>query len=208
MPHPSVERLSAYLDGDLAEPLLTQTARHLESCGTCRRRIEELRDLVRAAGALGDREPERDLWPGIAQRLDTGARLPARRWAMVAVALAAAAVVAGVVYFALPGDPRGSSEGRFAEIESRVRAETAAADELEERLASSPAVTAVAAVAGQRLARERQVIDGALEETREALAEDPGNPFLEEHLRRLSRQRVRLLEGVGRAARPATGSTG
>ena len=53
------QMLSAYMDGELMEPYLTQVKEHLEHCQACRTRLEELRalmDKVKAAAI-----PEEDL---------------------------------------------------------------------------------------------------------------------------------------------------
>ena len=39
------QMLSAYLDGELAEPYKTQVEEHLEHCGACRKRLDDLEKL-------------------------------------------------------------------------------------------------------------------------------------------------------------------
>ena len=67
--HPT-ERLSAYLDGDLAAPDRVAVERHLAGCRECSAVLADLGRLARAARELEDREPATDLWPGIAGRLE------------------------------------------------------------------------------------------------------------------------------------------
>lgn len=69
------ERLSDYLEGDLAPSGEERVRAHLRACAACRAALAELRDVVRRAGSLQDSPPERDLWPGIVARIegrDTG----------------------------------------------------------------------------------------------------------------------------------------
>jgi hypothetical protein len=68
--------LSAYLDGDLAEPRRRELEAHLAGCADCRAVLVELREVVNQARALTDAPPAEDLWPAIAARIRT-ARDPA-----------------------------------------------------------------------------------------------------------------------------------
>jgi anti-sigma factor RsiW len=63
------DRLSEYLDDELAAPERTALEAHLETCAACTQTLGELRRVVRRARVLGDRQPARELWPGIAQRI-------------------------------------------------------------------------------------------------------------------------------------------
>jgi len=63
------DRLSSYLDDDLAPGERLELERHLLDCRTCRTTLEELRAVVTAAHSLEHDGPARDLWPGIATRL-------------------------------------------------------------------------------------------------------------------------------------------
>jgi len=53
------DRLSEYLDGELARPERTTLEAHLASCDACRRTLDELRRVVTNARALDDRPPTR-----------------------------------------------------------------------------------------------------------------------------------------------------
>ncbi|HEX6884104.1 MAG TPA: zf-HC2 domain-containing protein [Planctomycetota bacterium] len=66
---PWQDRLSEYLDGELAPGEHAALERHLEGCAACRATLAELRAVVAAARALGARAPERDLWPELAGQL-------------------------------------------------------------------------------------------------------------------------------------------
>ena len=65
------DRLSEYLDGDLTPSEHEELERHVADCAECRVAVEELRQVVERARGLENREPERELWTGIAERLET-----------------------------------------------------------------------------------------------------------------------------------------
>lgn len=69
-PHP-VDRLSGYLDDDLAPAERAAIDQHLASCAVCRSTLDDLRTLQVQARALATTTatPSADLWPGIAARL-------------------------------------------------------------------------------------------------------------------------------------------
>src|SRR5919198_83090 len=78
------QRLSAYLDHELAAAEREAVESHLATCADCSRTLEELRGVAAMAQALEDRPPEADLWPGIESRLGAApegapSRVPARR---------------------------------------------------------------------------------------------------------------------------------
>jgi anti-sigma factor RsiW len=91
------DRLSGYIDGDLTADEHAEMEAHLDTCGPCRRELEGLTDLVARAGALGELEPPRDLWSGIAATIGAGA--PARPAGPTAkvIALPGAAATIGAV---------------------------------------------------------------------------------------------------------------
>jgi anti-sigma factor RsiW len=66
MKDPWTDRLSEYIDGDLAADDVRGLNAHLAGCDTCGRLLEELRAVAAAARILPDRTPDRDLWTGIA----------------------------------------------------------------------------------------------------------------------------------------------
>jgi len=91
----SLERLSAFLDGDLPAAELQLVRQHVEGCSACAGRVAELRALAGAARGLDAPEPPPTLWPAIAGELDR------RPWPwswrpFAAGALAGAAAVAAV----------------------------------------------------------------------------------------------------------------
>lgn len=67
------DRLSEYLDEELEGSEQAELEGHLEGCEECRETLEELRQVVARAGRLVDAPPSRDLWPGIAVRIEEAA---------------------------------------------------------------------------------------------------------------------------------------
>src|SRR5918997_3813637 len=90
-----MERLSEYLDDELAPGERAAIESHLETCCDCSAVLSDLRRVVDRARHLDDRPPRRDLWPGIAQRIGATPARPrviGRRWSFSVPQLAAAAV--------------------------------------------------------------------------------------------------------------------
>ncbi len=68
-----LEMLDPWVDGDLAPTEIEEMVSHLANCVSCARDEVEVRDLLAKADALPQVvEPQRDLWPDIADQLPTG----------------------------------------------------------------------------------------------------------------------------------------
>ena len=95
----SLERLSAFLDGDLSAAEAQSVRQHLEACSACAGRAAELRAMAGAARTLDTPEPPPTLWPAIEGALSREGRgWRAFFWRPFGVgALAGAAAVAAVV---------------------------------------------------------------------------------------------------------------
>jgi anti-sigma factor RsiW len=93
------DRLSEYLDGELAADERAELESHLRHCVACGAVLADLKRIVARAQGLEDRGPERDLWPAIAARIGAGTRREVRRWSFSLPQLAAA----GITLMALSG---------------------------------------------------------------------------------------------------------
>jgi len=224
-PHLETTTLSAHLEGDLPADEAEGVEAHLARCRACRSTLAELRELVRRAGSLPDRPPETDLWPGIAEAVEASERavrpgivtLPDRRpRRTVSFSLPQLAAAALVVMLLSGGGAwvyRGAAapetaavdgasgqtsavrtasveagappEGYAAELEALERAVSEQRDELD------PNTVRI-------LEKNLAVIDRAIRESREALAVDPGNEYLESHLDRAYRTKIEYLREAAR----------
>ncbi|MBU6365837.1 MAG: hypothetical protein KJT01_06460 [Gemmatimonadetes bacterium] len=180
--------------------------RHRGECPACAALLADLSTIREAAALLPAPAPGRDLWEGIAARLDApvlpmasgraAARppLPWRRLAVAAVALVT--VSAGVTWSVVRRDP--ASDGtpavravRHAEglvLDSLYGREIAVLREAAEGTLGQLDSATVAVVR-----RNLAIIDQAIRESRAALAADPGSPFLQEQLDRAYGEKVALL---------------
>ena len=59
-----------YLEGALDMPTRVAVRVHLDSCESCRELVSDLTRITREAGSLPDLVPPRDLWEGIAARIE------------------------------------------------------------------------------------------------------------------------------------------
>jgi len=108
------DRLSDYLDGELAADDQRAVESHLRECAQCNAVLNDLKRVVARARAAGDaaRPPQADLWPAIAERIEprwtpaaagpmdqvtSVRRRPSRRISFTLPQLAAAAVVVAAV---------------------------------------------------------------------------------------------------------------
>ena len=242
-----MDRLSEYLDGELAEPERREMEQHLFGCASCATALEELRNVVERARRLPSLRPERDLWPAIAERigaapdvrasstpdetpggsrplpagvLDLGARRSAR-WRglsfslpqLAAACLVLSLITGGTVYLLRKGadtgpapvavapgaspragvgaSPGGTPAGGALPAAFAERQYDAAVLDLQRALEQgrgrlSPETVAV-------LERNLKTIDAAISEARSALAADPGNVYLNDHLARTMRKKLDLL---------------
>src|SRR5438270_5683758 len=101
--------LADYLDGDASDAVRAAVESHAAECAACRQLLEDLSTIRHDAAALPALVPSRDLWDGIAERIDArvipmemGTRTiqPMRRsWVRPAIAAAALVIVtAGVTH--------------------------------------------------------------------------------------------------------------
>jgi anti-sigma factor RsiW len=221
------DRLSDYLDGDLAPGDRIAVEAHLASCPECRATLVELRRLVTQARSLADRPVERDLWAGIADRIGTpaprvlelSAHRPRRRLAFTIPQLAAAAVLflavgGGAAALALRGTPAAAPAPTLAAPTTGLRAVPAglptsaeisydaAVRDLQATLDAgrsrlSPKTIAV-------LERNLAAIDEAIAEARTALAADPANAYLSAHLAASLQKKITLLQQASTLANAAS----
>lgn len=213
--HPR-EELSELADGELDDSRRAAIEVHLATCAACASVVADLQALARAAGTLEDRPPRKDLWPGIAARLDV---IPLERrvrrvtlsWTQLAAAAIAMVLIGGgSVWLAFGG--RGAMPGGGLQTPAERRADgdltaeaTFAADFADESYALAVADLERALEASRDrldpetvavLERNIEAIDQAIGETRRALAADPHSMYLSEHLAAQMRRKLDVLRSA------------
>jgi anti-sigma factor RsiW len=180
---------------------------HLAGCAACRDEELRLRELVAGLGRLDeDRDPARDLWPGLRARLEaSSAAAPVERAPLPWLRLAAAGLLLGLLvgsqtlFTDAPADDSQalSDEHRevFAEYE---RASAALIESLESRRDGlSPATL-------ETIDSNLALIEKALTRTREALRSQPDDTdLIQMHYALLGRQTSVLQQLV---SMPSAGS--
>jgi anti-sigma factor RsiW len=203
------DRLSEYIDDELTPGERAALEGHLASCRGCTATLEELREVVERAGSLSPRPPAGDLWPGIEPRLDRSAavmpfqpRLAARRFAFTMPQLVAAGlalmVMSGTGVWVLQHGGRATSLPPVAAADPGVvpvvladpRYDEAIAD-LERALDAGRADLDPGTI--RILETNLDAIDKAIDQSRRALASDPANMYLNNHLADARQRKLALL---------------
>ena len=211
-------RLDDWLDGTLPPAEARRVEAHLAACAACRESERRLRQLLAHAAALPRSvTPPRDLWPGIARRIEGRDRLAgAPRLGPLARARRrrdgrarrggsslAGAAARGRAHGRDPRPRAGARGGlhRRPPSPTRVLAQAerdyeSAANALLAALQQRRAPLAAGEL--ERVQANLQVIDRALAEVRQALASDPENPELNRMLVATHRKKVDVLRRVVR----------
>ncbi|HTH64431.1 MAG TPA: zf-HC2 domain-containing protein [Gemmatimonadales bacterium] len=213
------DRLSEYLDGELAEAERVALEAHLATCADCTTVLADLRRVVGRAQALDDRPPARDLWPGIAERIgastDDLARRRARRRVsftvpqLIAASVTLVALSAGVARLVMwppsttvatnPVSPSGPIWPAKADLTADH-----AVQDLRVALADGQRTGRLSPVTAQRIEHSLAVIDSAIADGKRALAVDPKSSYLNQHLAETMRRKMEFLREANRIANPRT----
>ena len=210
-------RLSEYLDGTLTATDRQALEDHLADCAECPAVLDELGSVIRAASALSDTPPTNDLWSGIATRIrvapsdmitDLAAerqRRQRRRISFTVPQLAAAGIVLAVLSGAVaslalrptspppgsPGDTPPSAAVLTASLSGSELAVDLALADLQQILEVGR--QALDSTTVEILERNLALIDRALEQAQQAIAADPANAYLRDHVERTKRQKLSLM---------------
>jgi hypothetical protein len=126
--------LSAWLEGDLGDDDRRAVDAHLRECLRCASLVRDIENIRRDATKLPEMAPSRDLWEGIAARIEAPvielkprqAPAPARRtWQMAAAAVVLMAVSSGVTYVLTSEQRPASSEQVVTTTPDSIGAPTA-----------------------------------------------------------------------------------
>lgn len=206
------DRLSEYLDDELAPEERAALELHLRDCAACAGVLIDLRGVVLRAGRLEDTAPDRDLWPAVAARI--GAVRPLRPgrpgWTFTLPQLAAAGIAlmalsGGAAWVLHPAAPVQAPTVATAPVppappgvipassgpRSRTRGYDQAVAELEDVLQSGRGRLDTATV--RVIERNLATIDSAIAQARRAVAADSANQYLNAHLAETMRQKLELL---------------
>ena len=211
------DRLNDYGDGLLPEDERRTVERHLEGCEECREEVRSLRSLLSDLAALPIVAPERDLWPDILERIgekrvvsaDFGRPEGRSVWLKRGM-LAAAAVVLMVfssvitallvrhrpeVSVAIAPEHYAYEHrvaGALSEFRDLAVPYSLVIEELSALLRARKSMLAPETVAV--LEANLRIIDEAIEQSRVALAADPGNQKLIYTVSTMYEEKVALLQ--------------
>jgi len=208
-------RLDDWVDGALEAGAAAEVEAHLLSCDLCRERERRLRQVLAHAAALPRSvAPPRDLWPGLARRLESERSWSRAAGAWSPWALAAAATVAVGLAATLwvgraptrvrtveipPASPEavlvaGAPVATDPVLAAAERDYDAAAATLLETLQQRKGRLQPETLAA--VEANLAVIDRALAEVRQALVQDPSSPELSRMLVATHRKKVDVLRRV------------
>jgi putative zinc finger protein len=238
------DRLSDYVAGELDAHELEAVENHLAECGSCRRVLEEVRDVIARAGALEELRPPRDLWAGIAATIQAPVRAPAISGARVialpsagtngphgsdgpdrsdarggdrtritlslpqlaATSIALVTLSAATMWMAglglgvdgeeAPATMPTGAVAMVSDVPELPEGLSAQLSALEEPLAAAFATLDPNTV--RILERNLNVVEQAIADSRQALAQDPGNEFLIDHLDRVYQRKLTYMRAASR----------
>jgi anti-sigma factor RsiW len=210
------DRLSEYIDDELTPAERAELEAHLTTCRACADTLDELREVVARAGSLTPRPPAADLWPGIEPRLGRSTtiapfqprpqRTASRRFSFTMPQLVAAGlalmVMSGGAVWVLQHGGRATDGPGVAAFTPREEAAVAPASLADPRYDEAIADLEQALQAGRAdldpgtvkiLETNLDAIDKAIEQSRRALAADPANVYLNNHLADARQRKLALL---------------
>jgi len=225
------DRLSEYLDGDLAPEERAEMESHLAACPACAAALQDLGDLVSRARGLRELDASigvgSDLWPGIEARIrdlpvSSVRPLPERRggggWGsrglftlpQLAAACVAAIALSSAIFWvandiAHRGDiARGAESRRATAVTASSEAARAAGAEIEAlRKSLHDRRDQLDPETLGALEASVATMEAAVDDARRALDADPDNPYVQAHL---DEMRARQLDLLRRAVRLAGGA--
>ncbi len=210
-------QLSAYLDGELTGPARARLDAHLSGCAECTALLADLRAIVAAAPHYPGRAPARDLWQGIADRLEEADVVPIARsrtravepagrrfgWTqLIAASLATAVVGGGAAWLALRPTAQqpalvAAAPAAFKTVAFADARYDAAVRDLEQVLAAGRGKLDTATV--RTVEESLRKIDSAIAEARAAIQRDPANAYLSRQIAANMRKKLNLLRVAANA---------
>jgi hypothetical protein len=227
MTHPSEhhvdELLSAYFEGDLGLAERRAVDVHLRSCLRCAKIVRDIEGIREDAASLPEMEPSRDLWAGIAQRIEApvidlksrAERAPVRRtWRMAAAAVVLMAVSSGVTYLVSSGGLRAAGSetaaanpGVVTPTAPRSGSPVLVSEPLPPEQQYDLEIGRLRAILDERrgdldtatvsaVEKSIKAIDRAILDARQALATDASSQFLNDQLNKALEKKLGVLRRV------------
>ena len=164
------DRLAAYLEQETDDATKLAIERHAVACGECGPLLADLRKLRFDAANLPALEPTRDLWAGIASRIQApvvsinGARAEPfvrgrRNWPRVALIAASLVLAAGLGYYGAVR--RLSTTTTVAAAPTAPTPIVASAMDTTTRVATEPATTVASATPAATPSARQRIVTGA-----------------------------------------------
>ena len=217
---PWTDRLSEYVDDELAPAERLQLEQHLLDCARCREIVDELREVAADAKTLEDTPPATDLWPAISAALP---RASSRGWRVtlsLPQALAASVLLMAVSGLAVwtfaerPGSTPARSPSALTPQRARPRRSasptsgTTARWPISRNCSSSGGRGWIRAPP-RSIERNLATIDRAITEAMAALQQEPADTYLAAHVAEQRRRKLSLSASGehARALRRAYGLT-
>jgi hypothetical protein len=203
--HPAIDRLNEYLDQELDVRDRRQLDSHLSRCEECRRSLEELSAVVRAASELSGVAPPERIWESIAasliERKSLSRSSPSRSVLLSALAAAAVLLLGVSLWWVLRtgGMPAPADQAALAYmVTEELKAAESHYDKaivgLEQIIAQNDGVLPqeLASVLNTNL----DLIENAIGESRTAIATEPQSTAAQESLLQALRSKVTLLQNT------------
>lgn len=194
-----LERLSAYVDGDLDADDAADVERLLRESEEARTEVDELRRM-KAVARDSTEGPRTDLWPAIVEELQRepiAANDSGRRTLLTITAIAAALLLAFYLGRSQTPEPAVANVAPAPLSEQLAGARAAygaAIDRLLEE--SEQAAERLSPETRAQLAQSLATVDRAIRETEAAMKAAPEDPFGHETLLALYEEKVRILDAT------------
>lgn len=216
--------LSAWFEGDLGDAERRAVDAHLRECLRCASLVRDIEGIRRDAASLPALAPSRDLWEGIAARIEApvielksrAVGAPVRRtWQLAAAAVVLMAFSSGVTYVLATGDQRAAiADATSPNVVTPSRPSSGSgstvlvrAEPLAPEVMYDQEITRLRAILEQRrgdldtatvaaVEKSLKAIDLAITDARSALAVDASSRFLNEQLNRALEKKLGVLRRV------------
>jgi len=198
------DRLSDHIDGALSGVEREELDAHLAECSDCRALASDLRSIRREARALPPVEPPERVWSSIADRIRTREVSAARSSSFHTALAAAAALVLGVsLWIAIAPRESGLRDQKDPEaLADMVTDELRAAEShyenaitgLEQIIAQNEG--SLPSNLSQTITESLDLIEQTIDESRNAMATNPGSSVAQESLLDAFRRKVSLLQNT------------